>query len=135
MTQRSGTTGGTLLVVLILVVLTACSSASRPTVAEWQPAWDQLVGGIPAASELGQPPDRSICSQGLELVRSSQAGLFPTPDRAIDEAVKEWVSVAEDAFFECPPSSRAIPDMDFAYGQLARLEAEVNAVLAIDRSQ
>lgn len=123
------------MVALMLVFLTACSSASRPTVAEWQPAWDQLVEGIPSASGLGQPPDRAICSQGLGLVRSTQAELFPTPDRAIDEAVKEWVSVAEDAFFECPPSSSAIPDMDFAYGQLARLEAEIGAVLVIDQSE
>lgn len=124
-----------MVVAALLVVLAGCSSAGRPTVAEWQPAWDQLVDGIPTASEIGQPPDRSLCTQGLGLVRSSQAGLFPTPDRAIDDAVNEWVSVAEDAFFECPPSSSAIPDMDFAYGQLARLEAEISAVLAIDRSQ
>ena len=119
----------------MLVVLAACSSASRPTVADWQPFWEQLAADIPTSSELGQPPDRSICSQGLALVRSSQEDLFPTPDRAIDEAVREWVSVAEDAFFECPPSSSAIPDMDFAYGQLARLEAEIDAVLAIDSTQ
>jgi hypothetical protein len=124
-----------MVVAALLVVLAACSSASRPSVAEWQPAWDQLIGGIPTVSEIGQPPDRSLCTRGLGLVRSSQAGLFPTPDRAIDDAVNEWVSVAEDAFFECPPSSSAIPDMDFAYGQLARLEAEVDAVLVIDRSQ
>jgi hypothetical protein len=119
----------------MLVFLTACGSASRPTVAEWQPAWEQLVGGIPTSAEVGRPPDPSLCTQGLGLVRSSEDGLLPTPDRAIDETFKEWVSVAEDAFFECPPSSRAIPDMDFAYGQLARLEAEISAVLAIDRSQ
>jgi hypothetical protein len=117
----------------LLMVVAACSG-SRPTVDEWQPSWDQLIGGIPTSAELGRPPDRSLCTEGLGLVRSAQAGLFPTPDRAIDDAVNEWVSVAEDAFFECPPSSRAIPDMDFAYGQLARLEAEITAVLEIDRS-
>ena len=101
--------------------------------AEWQPTWDALVGGIPTPAELGTPPDGALCQSALGLVRSAEDDLYPTPDRAIDEPVKEWVATAEDAFFECPPSSSAIPDMAFAYGQLQRLEAEIAAVLAIDR--
>lgn len=116
----------------MVVFVGACRSPSRPSVAEWQPGWDAITDGIPSASEVGDPPDTSVCRAGLVLVRTSQGDLFPTPDRAIDETVTQWVSVAEDAFFECPPSSSAIPDMAFAYGQLARLEAEVAAVLAID---
>jgi len=135
MMNRARRHGSAVVAAGLLVILAACSSASRPTVAEWQLRWDALVDGIPTSAEIGRPPDQSLCTDGLGLVRSSQAGLFPTPDRAIDDAVNEWVSVAEDAFFECPPSSSAIPDMDFAYGQLARLEAEISVVLDIDRSQ
>jgi hypothetical protein len=36
--------------------------------------------------------------------------------------------------FECPPSSHEIPDLAFAYDELARLKAEVDAVLVIDLS-
>lgn len=58
--------------------------------------------------------------------------LFPTPDPALDPVVEEWVRVAEDAFFECPPSSASIPDLASAYAELQRLEAEVEVVLRID---
>jgi hypothetical protein len=119
-------------VAALLVVAAACGSTDRPAVAEWQPVWDAIVAGIPTAAELGQPPDRDRCNEGLGFLRSSQGSLFPTPDQAIDGAVREWVEIAEDAMFECPPASDAIPSMEFAYGQLDRLRAEVASVLAID---
>jgi len=58
--------------------------------------------------------------------------VFPTPDQAIDEPVTEWFELAKDAFFECPPTSTPNPGMDYAYGQLSRLQAEVAAVVAIE---
>lgn len=123
------------LATLLVLAFAGCGSSDRPSVAEWQPLWDGIVQGIPTLAELGQPEDLTVCADGLGFVRSTQGELFPTPDPAIDEAVREWVSVAEDAFFECPPSSNRIPDMAFAYGQLTRLEAEVAAALAIDRGE
>jgi hypothetical protein len=130
--MRSRAENGLLLAVGAVLALSACA-ASRPSVADWQPGWDLLVGGIPTPAELGTPPDASLCQGALGLVRSAEDDLYPTPDRAIDEAVRNWVATAEDAFFECPPSSAAIPNMDFAYGQLERLEAEIAAVLELDR--
>lgn len=115
-----------------LVLLAACGGADRPSVAEWQPVWDGAIAAIPTAEELGEPPDRAICSGTLGFLRSTEGDLLPTPDDAIDEPVREWFEVAKNAFFECPPTSSPNPGMDYAYGQLARLEAEVAAVVAID---
>lgn len=94
--------------------------------------WHGLVTGIPTAAEIGQPPDAAVCNDGLVLVRSTSGAVQPTPDRAVDQAVREWVGIAEDAFFECPPSSHAVPSFGAAYQELAELEAEVMAALAID---
>jgi hypothetical protein len=91
-----------------------------------------VVGGIPSAAELGDPPDEDICANELARLRIVQVDLHPTPDLAIDDVVREWVRVAEQAFFECPPSSTLIPDLDSAYEELRRLQAEVEVVLSFD---
>lgn len=117
------------------LLLGACGGGNRPSVAEWEPVWEGFLVEIPAIAELGDPPDRDICSNSLGYVRSSEGDLLPTPDRVIDQAVREWITVADSTFFECPPSSSAIPGLEFAYGQLTRIEAEIDAVLAIDRSE
>jgi hypothetical protein len=118
--------------VALLLVVAACGT-SRPSADEWAPQWHDLTAAIPSTAALGDPPDETVCRDSLGLLRSSRGDLFPTPDQDIDDAVNEWVSVAEDAFFECPPSSQAVPDFAAAYEQLARLEAEVEAALAFDR--
>ncbi len=87
---------------------------------------------MPTLDELGDPPDRDVCGHALGVLRSERPDLLPAPDPALDVAVEEWVVIAEDAMFECPPSSHEIADLAQAYEELARLEAEVNAVLELD---
>lgn len=115
-----------------MLLASACDDGGRPAPAEWRSVWDGVRADLPTAAELGDPPDGSLCATALGVLRTSQSSLYPTPDSAIDDVVKEWVSVAEDLLFECPPSSSAIPDLAYAYGQLERLEAEVDVVLQID---
>lgn len=114
------------------LVLTGCASDERPSPDEWQPVWLSMTNLMPSATELGDPPDRPTCSAALGEIRSARSELFPTPDAAIEPVVREWVRVAEDALFECPPSSSALPDLAAVYADLARLEAEVSTVLQID---
>lgn len=120
------------LAALLLTAVAGCGSESRPTVDEWRPLWDGIVDGIPTPADLGDPPDQDVCTSALAMLREQSQELFPTPDLAIDPTVREWVQIAEDAFFACPPSSSQIPTLEFALGELDRLEAEVDAVLAID---
>ena len=115
-----------------LILIAACGGAGRPEVAEWRPIWESVIADVPSATELGEPPDRELCSEALGVLRSRSGDLSPTPDQAIDAVVTEWVRVAEDLLFECPPSSDRVPDLAFAYGEMLRLEAEIDAVLAID---
>jgi hypothetical protein len=117
---------------LALVVFTSCSGESRPSVEEWHPTWEAVVGSFPSASTLGTPPDHAVCSHALGVLRSTSGDLSPTPDLAIDDVVAEWLQIAENALYECPPSSQTIPSLEYAYGELARLQAEVDVVLVID---
>lgn len=115
--------------VLALTLAAGCTDQQRPTAAEWRPMWSGVVGDLPTAAELGDPPNRTQCNDALGVLRATQGDLFPTPDLAIDSVVREWVTIAEDALFECPPASETIPDLAFAFGELRRLQAEVDAVL------
>lgn len=118
---------------ILAIIFTACGGEDRPSLDEWQPAWDRIVELMPTATELGDPPDRAMCSEVLGEIRTARAELFPTPDAAIEAVVRDWVSAAEDALFECPPSSSDLPDLDAVYARLDRLEAEVATVLELDR--
>jgi hypothetical protein len=117
---------------LLSVLVGACGGDARPSVEAWVPAWNRIVEAIPTPEELGNPPERAVCSTALGVVRSESGDLFPTPDLAIDDVVTDWVRIAEDLLFECPPASQRVPSLEYAYGELARLEAEVATVLAID---
>jgi len=116
----------------MLILLAACSGESRPSVEEWQPTWETVVNSFPSPEELGEPPDQAVCSQALGVLRSEADDLTPTPDLAIDDVVADWLKIAESAMYECPPSNQTIPDLEYAYAELERLEAEVAVVLAID---
>lgn len=117
------------LVGAVILLLAGCGE-DRPTVGEWQPMWDALVASIPAETELGDPPDEAACGAVLANLRTVSGDMTPTPDQVIDRAVREWIEIAETAFFECPPEGNEIDSMAAAYTELQRIEAVV--VAAID---
>jgi len=119
--------------VVVALVVSACATV-RPSVEEWQPAWEDITAAIPPQSVVGENPPRALCNDVLASLRKGQADLFPTPDLAIDDTVKDWVKVAEDAFFECPPDNDEIGSFTEAYAELLRLEREVELVLVMDRT-
>ena len=120
-------------ILLALALLLVSCSEPRPTVAEWEPAWERVAAAIPAELTGGEDPSPATCSEVLAFLRSNRAELFPTPDLAIDDAVTEWVEVAEEAFFECPPNNAQIGSFAEAFGELVRLQGEIESVLAMDR--
>ena len=112
----------------------ASCSDSRPTVKEWQPTWETVVDAIPSESVIGESPPRAVCNETLGFLRSNRGSLFPTPDLAIDDAVGDWISIAEDAFFECPPNNEHVRGFSEMYQLLHRLQGEVELVLDMDRA-
>jgi hypothetical protein len=119
---------------LLSLIVVSCGGSDRPTVEEWRPVWTSYVAEVPTRAELGDPPDRTVCSTALGVLRERSGEVTPTPDQAIDGVVSEWISVAEDLLFECPPSSTKIPDLEFAYAELFRLQSEIDVVLEIDEA-
>jgi hypothetical protein len=122
----------TLLLAALVLLLTGCGS-DRPSVDDWQPAWDEITSSIPDTAAQAVAMSENACGDVLAFLRSHRAELSPTPDLAIDDVVTSWVEIAEDAFFECPPSNDQVHDFAEAYAELDRLEAEVALVLEMDR--
>ena len=120
------------LLAIVALFLAACNDDGRPAVSDWQSVWADASTQLPTLSQIGNPPDREVCSHALGILRSIRSDLLPTPEPALDVAVTEWMTVAEDAMFECPPSSHKISGLQDAYAELEQLEAEVEAVLNID---
>lgn len=121
------------LVTLIVLLASSCSEA-RPSVAEWQPVWDRVTAALPGEETVGiADPPTATCTETLAFLRENRADLLPTPDLAIDDAVTQWVEIAEEAFFECPPRSGQIGSFAEAYAELDRLQAEIELVLDMDQ--
>lgn len=118
------------LLAALTLLLVACDSGTRPSAATWRPDWQALLEVIPDQSELGDPPDESLCQSTLADVREQSEGLLPTPSGSIDELAQEWVSIAEQAFFDCPPTGQDIGSFDDAYAELRRVEESVETALA-----
>ncbi len=130
--QRSGFRSSVLLGLVLFLLLGACGEQTRPTVAQWQPKWQAVRASVPEQPAAGDQPEAAMCNETLGTLRTMRPDLSPTPDRAIDEAVREWFQIAEDAFFECPPRSGPIESFADAYAELLRLEAEIDLVLELD---
>jgi hypothetical protein len=103
-------------------------------VEEWQQDWQLIVDAIPSESAIGENPTRAICNETLGILRSNRASLFPTPDLAIDDTVRDWIDIAEDAFFECPPNNERVRGFPEMYQLLRRFQGEVDLVLEMDRA-
>lgn len=114
----------------LLFVTTGCISAERPDAATWLPSWQSINALVPDQSDLGNPPDESLCQTTLGAIRESKEDLFPTPSGTVDELVNEWVAIAEAAFFECPPEGEDIASFDDAYREMLRVENSVTSALA-----
>ncbi len=123
----------TALLAVTIFVGSSCSEA-RPTVPEWEPVWDRVTAALPNEAAIGiGDPSLPTCTEILAFLRNNRAALLPTPDVAIDDAVTQWVEIAEGAFFECPPHSGQIGSFAEAYAELDRLRAEIELVLEMDR--
>jgi len=121
------------LVIVTALVLASCS-AGRPTAEEWQPTWEQILATMPSESAIGENPSQAVCDKTLAFLRTNRVRLFPTPDPVIDDTVRYWVDIAEDAFFECPPRNERVGSFSEAYGLLRRFQGEIELVLNMDRA-
>ena len=118
------------LVLALALIATACGGSQRPTVSEWRDPWNEALAVIPDIGILTGEGAEAACGVGLAALRTLRGDLEPTPDAVLDDVVNEWANSAEAALFECPPTGDQSYEATFA--TMARLEAEVAAVLEID---
>jgi hypothetical protein len=117
------------LLLLMSLFLAACGSESRPNPLIWEMDWNEMVAVIPEQESLGSPPDQDTCQTTLAAVREQSSGLVPSPSVTIDDLANEWITIAEAAFFGCPPEGQDIGSFDDAYTELSRIEQSVMSAL------
>ena len=89
-----------------------------------------MVAAIPDQEDLEVTAPQEICQQALAEVRDGTSALLPAPSMTVDDLVNEWVSVAETAFFECPPREEELQSFDEAYAELDRIEESIETALS-----
>jgi hypothetical protein len=112
-----------------MLILMGCASADRPDPATWRQSWMRMIALIPELEDLGSPPEQEICQEILADVRDGTSSLLPAPSTTVDDLVAEWVSVAETAFFECPPREHDFQSLDDVYAELDRIEESIETAL------
>lgn len=120
----------TSILIVIAFGLVACSGQSRPSRAEWRQHWDRVVERVPTLDDLDVDDSKAQCVEALALVREERVYLIPAPEVALDDPVDDWLNVADETFFECPPRSGEIRGFEQAYVLLDDYVAEVQAILA-----
>lgn len=128
--MRSPNVRGIASLALLLVVVVGCSSDDRPDAAIWLRSWNAIVSIVPEQADIGDPPDQSMCQNTLAAIRERSDGLLPTPSATVDGLAQEWVSIAETAFFECPPEEDGLETFDAVYDELRRVEESVQTSLS-----
>lgn len=113
-----------------LLVVVGCAASDRPEAAEWQTEWQAIVDVIPDESEIGDPPSEDLCRTTLADVRTLSEDLLPAPTASIDDLANEWVSLAEEAFFDCPPEGQDVDSFEDAYNEMRRVQNSIETALA-----
>lgn len=118
------------LIAVTLLLLMGCESTERPDSGTWRESWQQMVALIPDREDLEVTAQEEICQQVLAEVREGTSTLLPAPSMTVDDLVNEWVSVAETAFFECPPREEELQSFDDAYAELDHIEESIETALS-----
>jgi hypothetical protein len=111
------------------LLFSACASEPRPNALVWEISWNDMVEVIPEQDSLGSPPDQDTCQTTLAAVREHTSGLLPSPSVTIDDLANEWITIAEAAFFGCPPDGQDIGSFDDAYAEMSRIEDSIATAL------
>lgn len=115
------------LAAVLLMIVSACSSVSRPETAEWTPTWETAKAALPDLAG-GEPSDET-CSTALVQLREVAPDLRPTPDDSIDATVDRWLLIAEEVMFECPAETGDFNSFESAYTELGLLADQIDVVV------
>jgi hypothetical protein len=113
--------------VLSIAIFAAGCTAERPTFAEWEAIWSEARSALPDYS--GEPIPPGDCTDALATLRTLAPDLESVPDPALEGVVDQWLDIAEETMFECPPRQSGTASFEEAYEAMRVLELEVSAVL------
>lgn len=116
-------------ILIAALALVGCADGARPDRAEWQQHWDRVVEQVPDLADLEVEDPKPVCDAALSLVREERVYLIPAPELALDDPVDDWLNVADETYFECPPRSGDVQGFEEAYVLLDDYQAEIEAAL------
>ncbi len=117
-----------LVAVCTVAVAAACGGDDRPSDAEWAGEWASEQAIVPSQDEL-LTGGRPLCDELVGEYREAMSRLTPTPSKALDDSVEEWVEEAESLVFECPTDPA---EVESRLDALDVLSAEIDAGLAAE---
>ena len=112
---------------MFLAILVAGCADARPTLAEWETIWNEARSALPEYS--GEPIAPEDCNEALATLRTLAPDLESVPDASLEGVVDQWLDIAEEAMFECPPRQSGTASFEEAYEAMRVLELEISAVL------
>jgi hypothetical protein len=115
---------------LLAVGVSACGGDERPTDAAWRTIWEERLALVPTADAIASGGE-DLCGDLVGRYRVELPALFPTPDPALDDVVREWTAELESLVFDCPDDPG---ELDGRLAELDVLAAEVAAGLAADEA-
>ena len=115
----------TLLLLAVLLVAACSPGSEQPDTASWLEKWDATVALLPPLESMAAEPDTDFCRSVLSDLREADETLLPSPSSRVDQLARDWMAVAEAAFFDCPPQGEDIGSFADAYDELERLEEAV----------
>jgi hypothetical protein len=107
-----------------------CERPERPGVEAWEAAWQHTAALLPDATAFRDGDPRVRCDETLAALRSARKGILPTPDAALDGAVRQWFDLAESAVYDCDPTEGAAGTFEERLSETKILRDEVRAALA-----
>lgn len=117
--------------VALAVLLVACG-AGRPALDAWEAEWESALGLIPPQESFASGSDQELCERTVGQLRAEMQ-LAPAPNTDLEDAATRWRAFAESLFFECPLSEGEHIGWESGYTEMARLEAEVDALIDFER--
>lgn len=130
--RRSPPSAGSLPVLLLVAALVAsCGPSHRPDLAAWRVAWAAERADLPTADDLEGPDARTVCERLLVSSRTAPKRLLPSPDKALDRAVEQWIDRTGGLAFDCPGAEGDAAAVRSAMQELDEIAAEIEAALRV----
>ena len=116
----------------VCLVLATTSCSEDLSLDEWESVWQDTNANLPSLSDVTTADPLEVCSSALGSVRQAASDLIAAPNEDLAEAFLRWSDFAESVYFKCPPTGGNHAGFEGGYEEMARLAAEIEALLTFE---